>query len=187
MTEFKTCPKCDVTFPLEDFGKAQNRLNHRTNRAYHSYCKTCCVVYAREWRKKRKNYKGTGKNSKVPFEDRELMSLIRSRISEAKGRHRKMRYTNDFDLDEDVLYARYKKQEGRCALLGHIMVVERKNLLCPSLDQIDPGKGYSLDNVQWVSCIGNRAKSTLSVDDFYVMCELALEWRKVQRLSKDAA
>ena len=124
--------------------------------------------------------------TKYPKEDWRLLSAIRTRLREAQTRIKKFG-KQETDLTEDYLYQLFKTQNGRCSLLGHEMSTERKHPLCLSLDQIDPGQGYVRGNVQWVTWVANRAKGDMTQDDFYLMCELAVEFRKVQRLSKDAA
>lgn len=105
------------------------------------------------------------------------MSMIRARLREARTRCNKFKLPVP-DFDDLYLYDLYKSQEGKCALLGYDMVVERKHPLCPSLDQIEPRKGYARGNVQWVTWIANRAKGDLSTDDFYSMCRIAIEHRE---------
>lgn len=41
----KTCPRCGVEKPIEDFGVARKRANGRS-----SWCKTCHREYDREWK-----------------------------------------------------------------------------------------------------------------------------------------
>ena len=124
--------------------------------------------------------------SQYPREDWPLMSAIRTRVREAINRIKKFG-KQDTDLDERYLYELFKSQDGKCALLGYEMSIERKHPLCLSLDQIDPGAGYVKGNIQWVTWVANRAKGDMTQDDFYRMCEIAIEYRKVQRLSKSAA
>ena len=110
------------------------------------------------------------------------MSAIRTRLREAKQRIKKFGKP-ETDLTDEFLYHLFKKQEGKCALLGYDMSIERKHPLALSLDQIHPGKGYTQDNIQWVTWVANRAKGDMTQDDFYDMCKLAVEYRKVQRPS----
>lgn len=186
MTETKTCGCCGETKLVSDFTLSGGRAHYKIKGTTHSYCKACNAARAREWRKSNKNYKGSGRIKKVPVEDRMIMSLIRQRLVDARIRSKKFELPA-VDLCEDYLFELYKKSNGTCALLGYQMVIEKGHPLCPSLDQINPAEGYRLGNVQWVCWVSNRAKGDMSSDDFYRMCELALEQRKVQRLSKAAA
>lgn len=182
----KVCTKCKETKPVEHFRLGNGGNHFVTKSKTHSYCKACRAEDAREWRKKHTNYQGTGLLKKVPKEDRLLMSMIRARLREAIGRAKKFSQP-DVTVDDDYLYAIYTKQQGLCALLGCEMVLERQHPLCASLDKISPALGYVKGNVQWVTWVANRAKGDMQLDDFYRMCKIAVEYQKVQRLSKDAA
>ena len=78
------------------------------------------------------------------------MAVVRTRLREAIARARKFNQPVP-DIDEAYLFNLFKNQKGKCALLGHDMVIERKHPLCPSLDKIEPGKGCLKSNVQWVT------------------------------------
>lgn len=108
-----------------------------------------------------------------------LMSAIRSRISDAKQRKGKVEVT------PDEAYEVFLKQDRKCALTGVLLSLEKDHPLCLSLDQIEPGKGYTVDNIQWLAWCVNRAKGDLSLDQFYEMCEVVVK-QKEQRLSKGA-
>ena len=118
-----------------------------------------------------------------PKNDWKLISAIRTRLREAQQRIKKFG-REPCNLTDKQLYEIFKNQNGKCALLGHEMSLERKHPLALSLDQINPGEGYVEGNVQWVTWIANRAKGDMTQDDFYRMCQLAIDYRKVQRLSK---
>lgn len=183
MTATKTCPKCGETKPLSEFPTPKvSSDNFQPSAAKYKPCKACNAKTAREWRKKNKNYSGTGRLKAVPKEDRPLMSAIRARLREAKERIKKFN-KRETDLTEEFLYRLFKEQEGKCALLGYDMSIERKHPLALSLDQINPSEGYTQDNIQWVTWVANRAKGDMTQDDFYDMCELAMMHRKVQRPS----
>ena len=178
----KQCRYCNQVKPLTEFTIQGKKTGYKSSGQYHSYCKACNAERAKEWRTRNPNYKGSGRNSLVPKEDRLLMSAIRARLGEAKQRIVKygLEQTTLTDLE---LYDLYQKQNGKCALTGVDMVVEKQSPLCLSLDQKEPRKGYTLDNVQWVCWAANRAKGDLSMIDFLGMCECVVNYQKVQRLS----
>ncbi|AHC93969.1 endonuclease [Achromobacter phage JWAlpha] len=181
----KICVKCGVDRPLDEFTRAKPSMNFsESHKTHHTYCKQCNAAYAREWRKAHPAYRGSGTISKVPVEDRLLMSAIRQRLTDAKVRCKKLRKPSP-TVTADYLYELYKKQERKCALSGVILNLEKAHPLCLSLDQIDPNLGYVHDNVQWLAWCINRAKGDLSLNDFYSMCETILH-QKVQRLSKSS-
>lgn len=178
----KLCNSCGETKPLDQFTQSKRQFKYSASQNRHSYCKVCNAARAREWRKTRPNYRGTGRINAIPQEDRLLMSAIRQRLSDARGRCKKLK--RDAPVLTDIyLYELFLKQNRCCALTGATLVIEPNHPLCLSLDQIEPEKGYIEGNVQWLAWCVNRAKGDLSLDHFYEMCEVVLEYRKVQRLS----
>ena len=177
----RTCSQCRITKSLCEFPTPRKSLNFKEDKSVYAPCRACNASRARRWREKNQGYKGSGRILSVPIEDRLIMSMVRARLTEARSRVRKFNLPTP-DLDDVYLLDLFKSQNGRCALLGHAMVVERKHPLCPSLDQIEPGKGYMRGNVQWVTWVANRAKGDLSADDFYQMCKLAIEHREAHKV-----
>lgn len=174
----KHCRICDETKPLTEFAKSKASTNFRSsNTTHHGYCKSCNAARAREWRKARPGYRGSGLLKKVPKEDRLLMSAIRSRLSCAKRR------SGGEVLSAEAAYEIFLKQERRCALTNVRITLEKGHPLCISLDQIIPGQGYTVDNVQWLAWSVNRAKGDLTTEQFIDMCKAVLQ-QKEQRLSK---
>lgn len=146
-------------------------------------CRPCKAAYAREYRKKLpSNYRGTGKLKNIPSEDRLLVSAISHRLTNAKIRAEKYGGPAP-DIDRDFLYQLFKEQEGRCALTGVPMKIEKNAITCLSLDQKEPALGYVKGNVQWVAWAANRAKGDMSLEVFVDMCRQVMEYQKVQRLS----
>lgn len=183
----KICCMCNLEKPLFDFPEVKkDSTNYRkmgTNYGTHeARCRPCKAAYAREWRKKNTNYKGTGKLNSIPQEDRLLVSAISDRLMQAKARVKKFGGV-DPDVDRDYLYQLFKEQHGLCALSGVTLRIEKGAIACLSLDQIKPGIGYVKGNVQWVAWAVNRAKGDMDSDVFLDMCRQIMEYRKVQRLS----
>ena len=179
----KTCSQCNQIKDLEQFTRAKPSVNFKSTKSlHHTYCKECNARRAREWRKGRTNYRGSGRINSVPQEDRLLMSAIRQRLADARGRCKKLKRAEPV-LTDSYLYELFKQQNRRCALTGEPLSLITDDPLCLSLDQIEPEKGYIEGNVQWLAWCVNRAKGDLSLVDFYDMCETVLECRKAQRLS----
>jgi len=57
-----------------------------------------------------------------------------------------------------------------CELSGRDLVLEICHPDSPSLDRIDNRYGYSLKNVQVTSQLINKARGTMTVDEFVQMC-----------------
>ena len=180
----KTCGNCGEEKLLCEFTRASAGANFRGGRTpHHAYCRACNAKRAREWRSRNTNYRGSGRILSIPKEDRMLMSAIRCRISSAKGRCKKLKRKEPI-LTDTYLYELFLLQNRKCALTGAPLSLAKDDPLCLSLDQIDPEKGYIEGNVQWLAWCVNRAKGDLALNDFYDMCSVVLEYRKVQRPSK---
>ena len=183
MNNEKTCDLCKKTMPIEMF--TQDWSNNRYSSNRNNRCKACNAVVAREWRKKNPGYRGSGKITSIPPEDRMLVSAISSRIQDAKSRARKRGHP--CTVDRASLYQLFKDQDRKCALSGVDLKVEKGAVACLSLDQIDSTKGYIEGNVQWVAWAVNRAKGDMPTEMFLDMCSKILDYQKVQRLSKSTA
>lgn len=180
--ETSQCNKCNKIKPVSEFPKITHNQfrSSKGSSGIYSYCKECRNAKAREWRKNNPNYKASGKLSSYPKEDKLLLSAIRSRISDCKGRIRRANpaCVNLFDLDTDYMYQLFKQQEGKCALSGVDLSLTKNDLNVLSIDKIEPSKGYVKGNVQWLSWATNRAKGEMPQQKFIELCQ------KVQRLSK---
>ena len=183
--EVKTCTDCGLEKPITDFPKRKSEPVGFRDTSLYSPCKDCNTQRQKEWREQNRGYRGSGRNTKYLKEDRPLISAIRTRLREARTRIKKFDKV-ETNLTEEYLFDLFKNQQGKCALLGYDMKIERKHSLSLSLDQIEPNKGYVVGNVQWVTWVANRAKGDMTQDDFYRMCEIAIDNRKVQRLSKSS-
>ena len=174
----KVCRTCKETKDENDFsfassGKKGNNFSLQ-KRTLKSQCKACDAAYAREFRKKNKNYQGSGKISKYG-EDRALISAIRLRCSCAKRRVIKYKHPVPYDLNADAMLGLFKKQNGLCALSGEPLRVKTNHLATLSIDKINPVLGYVLDNVQWVCWAVNRAKGEMTEVMFLNMCRTITE------------
>jgi hypothetical protein len=58
----------------------------------------------------------------------------------------------------------------KCQLSGRDLVLEVGHIDSPSLDRINNAYGYSLKNVQVTSQFINKARGTMTVDEFVQMC-----------------
>ena len=182
----KLCNECGLEKPLEEFSLLKPKENWResgnfrhSTQGHHTYCKACNAKKGRAFRSAYTaangvGYSGSNRLNKVSADDRKLMSLIRHRFSCAKLRIKKFSQI-ETDLDEDYLFELMNNQERKCVLTGLPFVIEKSHLLCPSLDKIEPTKGYIKGNVQWLSWAANRAKGELDASDFVLMCKRIVE------------
>lgn len=153
----KKCNKCGLKKPLNEFHKySRNRdgLSHQ--------CKTCVRAYQAKWRQKNpelvKTYyaRYVNKTYYNTLEGRATYLLKRAKIrAKEKGW--------EFDLTRDWVLQRLKK--GVCEVTGLPFDLSkqdeslRHNPFAPSLDRIDPSRGYTKDNVQVVIWAYNAAKN----------------------------
>ena len=173
--ETKQCSACKQTLTIDNFSKSGRSANNYKGKSsvvrYSSRCKPCTSEYAREWRRKNPQYDKTrDRNSRESDTEKLLRSMLKARVGEAKTRARK--YNKAFDINYEYVRDIYT---GYCAISKTELLVEKGSLDVPSLDCIDPSKGYVRGNVQWLTWRINRAKGEQSQSDFISMCKAVLE------------
>lgn len=110
-----------------------------------------------------------------------MRSYLRKRRQEApqydlweRARHRAQRQGVPFNLERDQIFI-----PERCPVLGiQLKIGGRRSDRSPSLDRIDPAKGYVPGNVRVISDKANRLKGNRSVKE---LLNLALKGRKEHR------
>jgi hypothetical protein len=80
-----------------------------------------------------------------------------------------------FNITINELADLFDKQNGKCALTGWDLILEKDSRNTASIDRIDSSKGYTVDNVQWVHKQVNIAKNTLSQERFLEICKSVVE------------
>lgn len=141
----KTCTHCGQVLPIELFTKNNSVLS-----GYGGHCKRCHNTKNRHRHDRRKE-----------DADYRASSLLRA----AKDRHPDVTITKEW-ITEKIL-------KGRCEVTGiefESSVEKPARPFTPSLDRIDPTRGYHEDNVQVVCWIYNRAKG---VQDFEAVLKMA--------------
>lgn len=157
----KTCFRCKCEKPHFEFYKDKNRHDKLT-----PTCKQCMQEYAKKRRE-------TGRERQVQREWRKTQRTNpngRYRagrlIQEAKSRS-ECSLTLDWVADRIAL--------GVCEVTGLQFDISSHgsppNCFAPSLDRIDPTKGYHADNVQVVVWIYNRAKGPNTKEDVLQFCK----------------
>ena len=141
----KTCAKCGLDKPIDDFrlcgGKRRKELGHRR-----STCKHC------EWRA---SYKRRSAGT--------IAQSLRLRIRSQRTFDRK--HGVEFDITIDDLMQLYERQHGRCAITGLSMVASFKDLKAISIDRIDNERGHVKGNVQLVCQWVNLARKDHTTDE----------------------
>lgn len=70
-------------------------------------------------------------------------------------------------LERQALAETWIKSKGICALTGWQISIEDRTA---SPDRIDPSKGYTVDNIQWVHKHANISKNMFDMDHFITLC-----------------
>lgn len=94
-----------------------------------------------------------------------LVSIYNSAKSRAKKKD------IDFTITPEDLLELYHKQDGICAISEMKMNFKtgrrhKANAFIISLDRIDPDKGYTKDNIQYLCWQVNKMKSNLTDNEF---------------------
>lgn len=163
------CQICGEYFPEEIFHKIGvncKKYHYRNNRD--NRCPSCKL---RQNKKSRSNYS----------DEMRLNKILHYRLLAARGRSRMKRLP--YNLDFDFLNELWNIQKGKCAVSGIDMTFTMdsgRTYSNVSLDQIDPNKGYTKENVQLVCMAVNQLKSDFEIDVIYKICENILKWRKIK-------
>jgi len=81
----------------------------------------------------------------------------------------------EFDIDYEWLKNNVPDKCPKCGIdFGYDMRI-KMNPFAPSIDRIDPKKGYTKDNCQIVSWIYNCGKNSYEEKDLYIICRAFLE------------
>jgi len=150
----KTCRRCDITKPITEFSKA------RGNKDGHAHtCKPCVVIRNSEYWKT-----PVGRISKI------YASQVTS------SRHRD---------HSDPTYSRkeltnWSFENGLSSLHDYWKSSGFKKELGPSIDRLDPNKGYSLDNIRLVTWKENNDKA---YEDRKICRHITKQNRRVNQFS----
>lgn len=166
------CNKCNEIKAIDKFGVTKVpkvTLNYKNKQAaIRKTCLACEAERAREFRKKHKNYRGSGKLKSIPDEHKFLMSTIRAKVQHAKQNIKRL--NRPFDIDADYIYDLWKQQNNQCVYTGEQFKIVKGHPANLSIDKIVPELGYVKGNIQLVCWAINRAKGDLTHETFIKMC-----------------
>ena len=165
----KECARCKITLPISNFRKDDYKsVNGEERYCYRSNCNNCNAII---------------QNIHLSKNPRNYMSQV---YRSAKCRSKKNNIPFDLSLDEWCEI--YQNQNGLCALSGLKMTHQRqiegnirrafsgesnhRFLYNISPDQIEPGKGYTRGNLQFVCTMINTMKMSMSTNQFLEFCKL---------------
>jgi hypothetical protein len=144
----ETCSTCKETKNLADFVKSTRKRS-----GLGVECLACSTLKHAEWIKK-KNAAWIKKKRRL----RPFWAMYKSAKTRAKDKEL------EFDLTENYLEQIYRPV---CPVLGIPLIMSegRHNHNSPSIDRIDPTKGYVQGNVCIISWRANKLKNDASLDE----------------------
>jgi hypothetical protein len=74
----------------------------------------------------------------------------------------------DFDLTVDWLKRQFEKQEFRC-FYSNVLMDTEKQLFKPTLERLDPSRGYTQDNVVLATYFFNMGRNNAPIEQVYEM------------------
>ena len=168
----KQCSKCKQVLPVENFSR-----NLSASDGLRSSCKKCTALYYKQWRKnggaqwRKQRYRNGGKERSQSYvKANPVKTITVSLVSGARCRARDKNVPFDIDLE----YVRSMVGEN-AELASHCPVFNipldwsrlRNNggkhvPNSPSIDRIDPERGYVKGNIKIISHRANQIKSDAS-------------------------
>lgn len=102
-----------------------------------------------------------------------FVNTLHGRLSELlKGaRHTAKQRQREFNLEYHDLARQWRVQKGRCVYTGWEMSTFRGDPRLVSIERVDNAVGYVPGNVILVCWCANRARNTLTIQQFVEMCE----------------
>lgn len=155
------CHICGEYKDISEFTSAGTRHKVRNNKDYR--CNNC---KSNQRKKIIENYD----------DDTKLIKVLQARWHGAKDRA--IRKQLPFDISKQDLLVLWKLQDGKCALSGLPMtyeLAEGRVYTNVSIDQIEPSKGYTKENIQLVCMAVNQLKSDFDLNTVLTICKSILE------------
>lgn len=146
----KVCTKCAVEKKISEFRERKDRSRRDGGIVHHAHCKECQATDRKSWTSK--NYD--------PVHNMFWGAHQRAKI---KG--------IPFEITKEYLRSIYPK-DNICPILEYKMVPCKttRDRTSPSLDKIDPSKGYVVGNVKIVSWQANTMKNNASLKELKLFC-----------------
>ena len=173
MEEKKTCTKCRKIKSLANF------YHSKTEQRYSSWCKQCFLTYYKQYYNKNKSRLCVGRYKNIEKAKKRWVAngrcitcgkpkLKNSRFCEIHYVRSAMRYALGHAKKDTakILLSKFKKNP-KCPYTGEPLILG----LNAHLDHILPRSRYpdfitSLENLEWVSAVGNHAKGSMTKEEF---------------------
>lgn len=200
----RKCWKCQTTKPLDPVYFYKDRRNPL---GFQACCKVCSKERGKQYAKDHREYfKQKGREKYNPAENAgryqkyrkdylerrdEERTTAKVRLRELLGvaRKRATKSGLPFTITLDWALEAFQRQEGKCLLTGILLTFDRNPYgmrfyrpYSPSLDQIEPGKGYTPENTRLVCVAVNLALNRFGEDVFKLVCEGFLRRHQERRL-----
>lgn len=157
------CQRCKTYKPVSEF--YENASTTKNRKYYSCNCKDCES-------ERHKEYRATHSTDDINTFFRDIATGCRGRAYRSDGKF-------GCTINKDDLIALYEKQNHKCALSGIEMTTIKGSGKFPSnasVDRIDPGKDYSLDNIRLVCNHVNMMRSNLSDENLLYYCKAIIEY-----------
>jgi len=156
----KRCFKCKTWKDLSSFNKDSRGSGCVSKTCRECYKKFESVKLANQRRKIR---------SSTCFETGDMKYYIQRRVYAIISKCKRMNI--ECDIDTKCLMSKWLSQNGKCYYSGIPMAKKMKDngFQCwdgPSIDRVDPEKGYTQDNIVWCAFGINSFKQSLNKDQF---------------------
>lgn len=140
----KTCIKCGEIKQKQYFRKANNNKS-----GIYNYCTECFKKSTKIYEKTKTGY---------------LMRIYRNMKSRISGiqKEKYHLYKNKELLSKEDFYKWAENSESFTELFKKYKEYGHERKLAPSVDRIDSSKGYTLDNMEWVTMSENSSRGAKS-------------------------
>ncbi len=164
----KWCFKCLSWLEVNFFQKAKH-----VQGGYAKTCRNCRQMYMRKAEDSRKL------KSRKFYETTNQLPSIKLRSMLSAAQHRANKHNLDFNLDIEYLAKLWNDQNGKCFYTNLPMkwAKDRVSFWSPSLDKLDPTKGYTKNNVVLTLFAVNSFKQEMKASDFIKFVN-DIDWRK---------
>ena len=85
----------------------------------------------------------------------------------------------EFSLTMEYAWGLFEGQNRRCAFSGELLVFganKKNSLTTASIDRIDPSKGYTQGNIQWVHKKVNVMRNVMAPEEFISWCQKVVDY-----------
>lgn len=149
----KQCTKCLNTKPLTEFHKKS-----RTKDGLDYYCKVCSNEILRKRRVDNKN------STTIKYEKTlkgKLVRTYRNMVSRVEGilKSKAHLYKGLDILEKEEFYSWSLNNKEYIAIYTDWVNNDYSFKLSPSIDRVDPTRGYTIDNIRWVTHSQNSSNT----------------------------